>query len=141
MAIAGKLVLCDGWAASTTPGLNYYVARALTSLPRVLLQAEPVKVAVTRAAGPTAYSLLYSIANGEVCGNQQPVALALLDSSSMLGVLSGVAMELQDCAFQLLQGERACLGLTLAHVWNWTLGTWHPLWPVPTDPSGTRPKT
>ncbi|XP_055521252.1 malate dehydrogenase, cytoplasmic-like isoform X3 [Leucoraja erinacea] len=66
--------------------------------------AEPVKVAVTRAAGPTAYSLLYSIANGEVCGNQQPVALALLDSSSMLGVLSGVAMELQDCAFQLLQG-------------------------------------
>ncbi|XP_032872095.1 malate dehydrogenase, cytoplasmic-like [Amblyraja radiata] len=60
--------------------------------------AEPVKVAVTGAAGPTAYSLLYSIANGE------PVALALLDSSSMLGVLSGVAMELQDCAFQLLQG-------------------------------------
>lgn len=72
--------------------------------PPVAAMAEPVKVAVTRAAGPTAYSLLYSIANGEVCGNQQPVALALLDSSSMLGVLSGVAMELQDCAFQLLQG-------------------------------------
>ncbi|XP_072345784.1 malate dehydrogenase, cytoplasmic-like [Scyliorhinus torazame] len=64
---------------------------------------EPVKVVVTGAAGPTAYSLLYSMASGAVFGGEQPLALVLMDVPSMLGVLSGVAMELQDCALQLLQ--------------------------------------
>ncbi|XP_072407039.1 malate dehydrogenase, cytoplasmic-like isoform X2 [Chiloscyllium punctatum] len=66
--------------------------------------ALPLKVLVTRAAGPLAYSLLDRIANGEVFGNQQPVFLVLMDFPSMLAVLTGVAMELQDCAFVLLQG-------------------------------------
>ncbi|XP_051901070.1 malate dehydrogenase, cytoplasmic-like isoform X2 [Pristis pectinata] len=66
--------------------------------------ADPLKVLVTGAAGQIAYSLLYSVANGEVYGKEQHVALALMDSPSMLGVLAGVAMELQDCAFELLQG-------------------------------------
>ncbi|XP_060711448.1 malate dehydrogenase, cytoplasmic-like isoform X3 [Hemiscyllium ocellatum] len=66
--------------------------------------ALPLKVSVTGAAGPIAYSLLDRIANGEVFGNQQPVFLVLMDIPSMLAVLTGVAMELQDCAFELLQG-------------------------------------
>ncbi|XP_062892329.1 malate dehydrogenase, cytoplasmic-like [Mobula hypostoma] len=66
--------------------------------------AEPVKVSVTGAAGRVAYSLLYSIANGEVYGREQPIILALLDSPSMAEALAGVAMELQDCAFELLRG-------------------------------------
>ncbi|XP_078060999.1 malate dehydrogenase, cytoplasmic-like isoform X3 [Mustelus asterias] len=66
--------------------------------------AVPVKVVVTGAAGHVAYSLLYSIASGEVFGREQPVTLALTDVPPLLGVLDGVAMELQDCTFQLLQG-------------------------------------
>ncbi|XP_041037847.1 malate dehydrogenase, cytoplasmic-like isoform X2 [Carcharodon carcharias] len=66
--------------------------------------AVPVKVLVTGAAGQIAYSLLYSIANGEVFGKEQPVALVLTDIPSRLAVLGGVAMELQDCALELLQG-------------------------------------
>uniref|UniRef100_UPI00398F133E malate dehydrogenase, cytoplasmic-like isoform X2 n=1 Tax=Pristiophorus japonicus TaxID=55135 RepID=UPI00398F133E len=65
--------------------------------------ADPVKVLVTGAAGQIAYSLLYSIANGEVFGEEQPLALILMDVPSMLGALDGVAMELQDCTFDLLQ--------------------------------------
>ncbi|XP_069749955.1 malate dehydrogenase, cytoplasmic-like isoform X2 [Narcine bancroftii] len=66
--------------------------------------ADPVKVVVTEAAGHIAYSLLYSLASGEAYGKEQPVALALLGSSSELDALTGVAMELQDCAFELLRG-------------------------------------
>ncbi|XP_059497418.1 malate dehydrogenase, cytoplasmic-like isoform X2 [Stegostoma tigrinum] len=66
--------------------------------------ADPVKVLVTGASGPIAYSLLPRIASGEVFGRQQPVFLVLMDLPTMWGVLSGVAMELQDCAFELLQG-------------------------------------
>ncbi|XP_069749958.1 malate dehydrogenase, cytoplasmic-like isoform X5 [Narcine bancroftii] len=69
-----------------------------------MLQADPVKVVVTEAAGHIAYSLLYSLASGEAYGKEQPVALALLGSSSELDALTGVAMELQDCAFELLRG-------------------------------------
>ncbi|XP_067877719.1 malate dehydrogenase, cytoplasmic-like isoform X2 [Heterodontus francisci] len=65
--------------------------------------ADPLKVLVTGAAGQIAYTLLYSLANGEVFGKEQPVALVLMDIPSMMGVLGGVAMELQDCALELLQ--------------------------------------
>ncbi|XP_072887357.1 malate dehydrogenase, cytoplasmic-like isoform X1 [Hemitrygon akajei] len=68
------------------------------------MKAAPVKVSVTGAAGRAAYSLLYSIANGEVYGRQQPIVLALLDGPSMAEALAGLAMELQDCAFELLRG-------------------------------------
>ncbi|XP_050405553.1 malate dehydrogenase, cytoplasmic isoform X2 [Patella vulgata] len=64
--------------------------------------AEPIKVLVTGAAGQIAYSLLYSIAKGDVFGPKQPISLVLLDIQPMMEVLNGVVMELQDCALPLL---------------------------------------
>ncbi|KAF0027977.1 hypothetical protein F2P81_020718 [Scophthalmus maximus] len=65
--------------------------------------SEPIRVLVTGAAGQIAYSLLFSIAKGDVFGKDQPIALLLLDITPMLPVLDGVVMELQDCALPLLR--------------------------------------
>ena len=65
---------------------------------------EPVKVAVTGAAGQIGYSLLFRIASGEMLGKDQPVILQLLEITQALGALGGVVMELNDCAFPLLHG-------------------------------------
>uniref|UniRef100_A0A8C5HQS2 Malate dehydrogenase n=1 Tax=Gouania willdenowi TaxID=441366 RepID=A0A8C5HQS2_GOUWI len=65
--------------------------------------SEPIKVLVTGAAGQIAYSLLFSIAKGDVFGKDQPVILVLLDIPVMMGVLEGVVMELQDCAIPVLR--------------------------------------
>ncbi|MCE3268515.1 MAG: malate dehydrogenase [Burkholderiales bacterium] len=64
----------------------------------------PIKVAVTGAAGQIAYSILFRIANGSMLGNDQPVILQLLDIEPAMSALNGVVMELDDCAFPLLQG-------------------------------------
>jgi len=64
----------------------------------------PVRVAVTGAAGQIGYSLLFRIASGEMLGPDQPVTLHLLEITPALGALGGVAMELEDCAFPLLDG-------------------------------------
>ena len=64
----------------------------------------PVRVAVTGAAGQIGYSLLFRIASGEMLGPDQPVILQLLELTPALDALKGVAMELDDCAFPLLQG-------------------------------------
>jgi malate dehydrogenase len=64
----------------------------------------PVRVAVTGAAGQIGYSLLFRIASGQMLGEDQPVILQLLDITPALDALKGVAMELDDCAFPLLQG-------------------------------------
>src|SRR6478609_4196737 len=63
---------------------------------------EPVRVAVTGAAGQIGYSLLFRIASGALLGPDQPVALQLLEITPALGALDGVGMELDDCAFPLL---------------------------------------
>jgi malate dehydrogenase len=63
----------------------------------------PVRVAVTGAAGQIGYSLLYRIAHGDMLGPNQPVILQLLDLPAGMKALEGVVMELQDCAFPLLQ--------------------------------------
>jgi len=60
-----------------------------------------VKV-VTGAAGQIAYSLVCKIANGEVFGPNQPVCLHMLDIPIAEKALNGVKLELQDCAFPLL---------------------------------------
>merc|ERR1712064_134382 len=65
--------------------------------------AEPVRVVVTGAAGQIGYSLLYMIGSGYVFGPDQPVILQLLDITPCMGVLGGVCMELDDCAFPLLK--------------------------------------
>ncbi len=65
---------------------------------------EPVRVAVTGAAGQIGYSLVFRIAAGEMLGADQPVILQLLEIPPAMGALEGVAMELEDCAFDLLAG-------------------------------------
>ena len=67
--------------------------------------SKPVKrVAVTGAAGQIGYSLLFRIANGDMLGKDQPIILQLLDITPALAAVKGVVMELEDCAFPLLQG-------------------------------------
>lgn len=61
-------------------------------------------VCITGAAGQIAYSLLYSVAKGDVFGKDQPIVLYLLDIPPMMTALNGVVMELQDCALPLLHG-------------------------------------
>jgi len=65
--------------------------------------AEPIRVCVTGSAGQIAYSLIGSVARGDVFGSEQPLVLILLDIPPMMTVLNGVVMEMQDCAFPLLQ--------------------------------------
>ena len=65
---------------------------------------QPVRVAVTGAAGQIGYSLLFRIASGEMLGKDQPVILQLLEIpvEKAQQALKGVIMELDDCAFPLL---------------------------------------
>ena len=63
---------------------------------------QPVRVAVTGAAGQISYSLLFRIASGEMLGPDQPVILQMLEITPALKALGGVAMELADCAYPLL---------------------------------------
>lgn len=65
---------------------------------------EPVRIAVTGAAGQIGYSLLFRIASGGILGADQPVILQMLEITPALPALEGVAMELEDCAFPLLAG-------------------------------------
>lgn len=64
---------------------------------------DPIRVAVTGAAGQIGYSLLFRIASGSMFGEDQPVELHLIEIPPALGALEGVVMELQDCAFPLLK--------------------------------------
>jgi malate dehydrogenase len=65
---------------------------------------DPVRVTVTGAAGQIGYALLFRIASGEMLGKDQPVILQLLEIPPALGALQGVIMEVEDCAFPLVQG-------------------------------------
>lgn len=69
----------------------------------------PMRVAVTGAAGQIGYSLLFRIANGDLLGKDQPVILQLLEipDEKAQKALTGVMMELEDCAFPLLAGMTA----------------------------------
>jgi malate dehydrogenase len=69
----------------------------------------PMRVAVTGAAGQIGYSLLFRIANGDMLGKDQPVILQLLEipDEKAQKALTGVMMELDDCAFPLLAGMTA----------------------------------
>lgn len=65
---------------------------------------DPVKkIAITGSAGQIAYSLLFRIANGELFGKDQPIALHLLETPQGLKALKGVVMELEDCRYPLLK--------------------------------------
>ena len=64
---------------------------------------DPVRVTITGAAGQIGYALLFRVASGAMLGNDQPVILQLLEITPALGAVKGVVMELDDCAFPLLQ--------------------------------------
>ncbi|WP_108646189.1 malate dehydrogenase [Polynucleobacter rarus] len=69
----------------------------------------PLNVAITGAAGQIGYSLLFRIANGDMLGKDQPVNLQLLEipDEKAQNALKGVMMELDDCAFPLLNSMSA----------------------------------
>lgn len=62
----------------------------------------PVKVTVTGAAGQIGYALLFRIASGQMLGPDTPVQLSLLEIPAAVTAAEGTAMELDDCAFPLL---------------------------------------
>ena len=66
----------------------------------------PVRVAVTGAAGQIGYALLFRIAAGDMLGKDQPVILQMLElpMEKAQAALRGVMMELEDGAFPLLAG-------------------------------------
>ncbi|MBY0379235.1 MAG: malate dehydrogenase [Burkholderiales bacterium] len=64
----------------------------------------PIKIAITGAAGQISYSLLFRIASGDMLGKDQPVILQLLEIEPAMNALKGVVMELDDCAYPLLNG-------------------------------------
>jgi malate dehydrogenase len=74
----------------------------------------PVHVTVTGAAGQIGYAILFRIASGQLLGPDQPVVLRLLEIEPAMQALSGVAMELDDCAFPLLAGIETTSDLTTA---------------------------
>ncbi len=68
--------------------------------------AQPIRVAVTGAAGQIGYSLLFRIGSGAMFGPDQPVILQLIEIpvEAAMKALQGVAMEIEDCAFPLVKG-------------------------------------
>ncbi|MEW6074353.1 MAG: malate dehydrogenase [Planctomycetota bacterium] len=66
----------------------------------------PIRVAVTGAAGQIGYALVFRIASGQMFGSDQPILLQMIElpAEKPMQSLRGVAMELEDCAFPLLQG-------------------------------------
>ncbi len=64
---------------------------------------DPIRVAVTGAAGQIGYALLFRIASGAMFGPDQPVKLNLIEIEPAMNALRGVCMELDDCAFPLLK--------------------------------------
>ena len=64
---------------------------------------QPVRVAITGAAGQIGYQLCFRIAAGDMLGKDQPIILQLLEITPALAALEGVVMELRDSAFPLLR--------------------------------------
>ncbi len=64
---------------------------------------EAVHVAITGAAGQIGYALAFRIASGQMFGSETPVCLHLIEIEPGMAALAGVVMELDDCAFPLLQ--------------------------------------
>jgi malate dehydrogenase len=85
------------------------------------MNTRPVTATVTGAAGQIAYALLFRIASGQLLGPDTPVRLQLLEIPQAVRAAEGTAMELDDCAFPLLQSveitdnaDRASDGASIA---------------------------
>jgi malate dehydrogenase len=74
----------------------------ISNMRRMMMSNKIVKVAVTGAAGQIGYSLLPRLVSGEVFGHDSKIELRLLEITPVLKALEGVVMELDDCAFPLL---------------------------------------
>jgi malate dehydrogenase len=86
------------------------------------MSKDPIRVAVTGAAGQIGYSLLFRIASGQMFGPNQPVIIHMIEIEPALPALEGVAMELDDCAFPLLKGTVATADLNKGfNGVNWAL--------------------
>ncbi len=83
---------------------------------------DPITVSVTGAAGQIGYALLFRIASGAMFGPEQPVNLRLIEIEPGMKALAGVVMELDDCAFPLLNETVAtsCLNKGFKGA-NWAL--------------------
>lgn len=68
----------------------------------ITIMKSPITVSVTGAAGQIGYALLFRIASGSMFGPDQPVNLRLIEIEPGMKALQGVIMELDDCAFPLL---------------------------------------
>src|SRR5450759_3252027 len=71
----------------------------------------PIKVAITGAAGQIGYALVFRVASGAMFGPEQPVGLHLIEIPAGFEALKGVVMELDDCAFPLLENVVATTDL------------------------------
>lgn len=67
---------------------------------------EPIRIAISGAAGRLGYALIFRIAVGGLFGREQPVSLSLLDVPEFLPLLEADEIELKDCAFPLLADVR-----------------------------------
>ncbi|MBK27997.1 MAG: malate dehydrogenase [Verrucomicrobiales bacterium] len=86
------------------------------------MSKEPIRVAVTGAAGQIGYALLFRIASGQMFGPTQPVIIHMIEIEPALPALEGVAMELDDCAIPLLKGTVATADLNTGfNGVNWAL--------------------
>lgn len=63
----------------------------------------PVTITVTGAGGQIGYATLFRVAAGEMLGPDTPVRLRLLEIPQGVKAAEGAAMELDDCAFDLLE--------------------------------------
>ena len=61
------------------------------------------QIAITGAAGQIGYQLAFRIASGQLLGHGQSITLRLVEIAPAMQALDGVAMELEDCAFDSLQ--------------------------------------
>lgn len=61
------------------------------------------RIVITGGAGQIAYSLLFRVAKGEIFGDNQKIALHILEVPDAIKMLEGVVMELDDCSFPLLE--------------------------------------
>jgi len=69
----------------------------------------PITVVITGAAGRIAYALIPIIASGAVFGKSTRMSLRLLDVSFAAEKLEGVAMEIEDCNYALVDDVKATL--------------------------------
>lgn len=64
----------------------------------------PLIVCITGAAGRIAYSLIQSLAKGDVFGHDQMLMLHLLDIEKSYEAMEGIALEIEDLASHVVLG-------------------------------------